>query len=261
MEKPFTETLLEADSVVAAAEKRGLKIVVAHNRRYTADFVRVKALLAEGFAGQVREVRIQGKQDSRVGGEDMVVLGTHDFDLLRFYFGDPLWCLGTVTQAGRDVTKQDARQGQEPIVVAGDTIRTHFAFSDGVYAHWSSVKTREGWSRPADRRDHWAFELLGTKRIVAYQSGAGFACLDSPYLLHPDNAARWQPLPEPKSATPEHQKHMARDLIHALETHSAPLCGAADGRWTLEMLTAVYQSHFARARVAFPLASRQNPLA
>ncbi len=261
VEKPLTETLAGADEIVAAAAKRGTQIVVAHNRRYTPDFQRVKALLAEGFIGRVREMHIHGKQDARAGGEDMMVLGTHDFDLLRFYFGDPRWCSAAVLINGREATLPDARDGREPIRVLGDTIRAQFGFPDNVAATWESVTTDNGWNQPKGPREHWAFEMLGTRRIIAYQSGAGFGFLDSPDLLQPANEVKWQPLPEPRDfEVPAHHRHMGRDLIHAVETGEPPLCSAADGRWAIEMLTAVYQAHLGRRRVEFPLSDRRDPL-
>jgi predicted dehydrogenase len=261
MEKPMTETVAEADDILAAADQHGAKIVVAHNRRYSPEFANLKALLAEGFLGQVREVRLQGKQDARAGGEDMLVLGTHDFDLLRFYFGDPLWCFATVTQDGRDVTRQDVRSGREPMRVAGDSIHALFTFARGVRATWCSVKTADGWNTSPPRRENWAFEILGTRRVVGYQSSPGFYYLDSPYLLQPGDGARWQPLPpSTQGAAPLRPKHMGRDLVHAVETNTQPLCSGADGRWAIEMVSAVYQSHLAKARVTFPLVERSHPL-
>lgn len=261
VEKPLTETLAEADAIVAAARQRGAQIVVAHNRRYTPDFQRVKALLAEGFVGRVREFHIHGKQDARAGGEDMMVLGTHDFDLLRFYFGDPQWCTATVLVGGREATLADVHEGHEPIRVLGDTIRAQFGFPDNVAATWESVTTDDGWNQPKGPREHWAFEILGTRRIIAYQSGAGFGYLDSPDFLQPTSAVKWQPLPEPHDfQVPAHHRHLGRDLVHAAETGEPPLCSAADGRWAIEMLTAVYQSHLSRRRVSFPLSDRRDPL-
>ncbi len=259
MEKPFTETLAEADAILAAAETKGVKIQLAHNRRWTPDFVRARALIAEGFLGQVRQIRCQGKQDSRVGGEDMIVLGTHDFDFMRFCFGDPQWCQASVTMGGRDITRADVHRGHEPILVAGDTIHALFAFPQNIMLHWSSVKTTEEWGGP--QRGRWAFEIIGTRRILAYQDGFGFAYLDSPFLAHKDDRGKWLPLPEPKTfAWPDHERHPIKSLIHALETDTQSICSGDDGRWTIEMLAAVYESQRTRARVSFPLADRTNPL-
>lgn len=262
IEKPFTETVADADAILAAAEKRGVKIQVAHNRRYSSGFMQIKPLLAQGLIGAVREVRIQGKQDSRAGGEDMIVLGTHDFDLMRYYFGDPLWCFACITVQGHEATRQDARRGSEPILVAGDTIRATFGFRPNLAVHWSSVKTGDDWNTSIAKREKWAFEILGTKGLLAYQSGLEFAWLDSPFLAQKDTAAKWQDLPTPADWNPpEHTRHPIRSLMHAIETNTQPVCSGSDGRWAVEMVAAVYRSHFHKARVNFPLADRENPLA
>ncbi len=254
LEKPFTETVADANDILAAAEPRGVKIQVAHSRRYTRDFVKIQALIAEGFVGTVRTVRIQGKQDARAGGEDLMVLGTHDFDMLRFYFGDPQWCFASVTQNGREVTAADFKPGREPIRVAGDTIHALFGFPQNLVVHWSSVKTADHWNTNFSRAEKWAFEILGTKRVVAYQSGIEFAYLDSPFLLQKTNEVRWQALPEPERwEWPEHARHPIRSLIHAIENGGSPVCSGADGRWAIAMVAAIYESHQQKARVTLPL--------
>jgi predicted dehydrogenase len=67
IEKPITENLDEADEIVAAARRRGLKIAVGHKNRYSTDFARMQRLIREGFFGTVLEMRVQGKQDARCG--------------------------------------------------------------------------------------------------------------------------------------------------------------------------------------------------
>jgi predicted dehydrogenase len=261
MEKPFTETLAAADAILAAAGKRQVKILVAHNRRYTSEFLRAKALLEQGLIGRVRLIQIHGKQDSRAGGEDLIVLGTHDFDFLRFCFGDPLWCSASVTVGGRDITAGDVRRGHEPMLVAGDTVHATFAFARNPVAHWGSVTTGDRWNTKFSDRENWAFEIHGTKGILAYQSGFGFAWLDSPFLAHRNDAVRWQELPAPADwHVPEHLSHPIRNLVHAIETDTAPVCSGDDGRWAIEMVAAVYQSQKGRARMSFPLTDRRNPL-
>ena len=71
----------------------------------------------------------------------------------------------------------------------------------------------------------------------------------------------WQPLPEANEfQRPAHHTHLARDLIHAAETGEKPLCSGEDGRWTIEMVSAVYDSQFSGGTVTFPLKNRGNPL-
>ena len=262
MEKPFTETAADADAIVTAARQRNAKVQVAHNRRWTPEFLQARALVGEGLIGRVRLVQIHGKQDTRAGGEDLLVLGTHDFDYLRLLFGDPLWCSASVTAQGKDITATNVHRGREPILVAGDTVHATFAFPQNLRAHWESVTTDDDWNtRPITPGERWSFEMHGTQGILAYRSGVGFAWLDSPFPAGKAGAVQWQELPKPRDwPLPPHRLHPIRNLIHALETNSEPACSATDGRWTVEMVTAVYQSQKTGARVAFPLAERRHPL-
>jgi hypothetical protein len=54
---------------------------------------------------------------------------------------------------------------------------------------------------------------------------------------------------------------MVGDLQEAIEQDREPACSARDGRWTIEMVTGIYQSQVSGARVEFPLAKRSHPLA
>ncbi|MBI4664164.1 MAG: Gfo/Idh/MocA family oxidoreductase [Verrucomicrobia bacterium] len=261
MEKPMTETVEEADAIVEAAERKGVKVAIGHVRKVMPDFRRMKDLLDEGFAGTVLEVRAQGKQDSRVGGEDLIVLGVHDFDFVRWCFGDPLWCFATVLQDGRPATPTDVRKGSEPMLVAGDTIRSTFAFPKNLQFYWDSVKAPDHWNTRHSKRENWVLEIRGTQRIMMFQSSYGMGYLDSPFPAHKDATAIWKELPEPKSANvPAHEKHPIKNLIHAIEHDTQPLCSARDGRWAIEMVAAVYESHKQRRPVELPLKNRQNPL-
>ncbi|MDP8244319.1 MAG: Gfo/Idh/MocA family oxidoreductase [Candidatus Hinthialibacter antarcticus] len=261
MEKPITETLEDSDAIIRAAEKHGAKIFIAHNRRYTKLFRQIQQLIKDGSIGTVLEMRVYGKQDARAGGEDLIVLGVHDFDLMRLYFGDPLWCNATVQQDGRDITINDARLGREPYLVAGDTMCATFAFPNNIFCHWTSVKTDDHWNTNFSKREKWRFDVNGTKAIIAYQSGLEAAIWNSPFPAHTDGSVQWKDLPEPENwSLPEHEQHPIKNLIHAVENDVQPICSMYDGRWAIEMVSSVYESHFKQGRVAYPLKKRGHPL-
>jgi hypothetical protein len=45
VEKPFTATVLQAEELIAAAKKKGVKLSVYHNRRYDSDYRTIKKVL------------------------------------------------------------------------------------------------------------------------------------------------------------------------------------------------------------------------
>jgi predicted dehydrogenase len=261
IEKPFTEDLEDADEIVRAAAAAGVKIAVGHKNRYSDHFARMQRLLNEGFFGDVLEMRVQGKQDQRAAGEDLIVLGTHDFDTMRFFFGDPLSCTASVTSKGKPISKNDVRKGREPMLVAGDTVRARFDFQKNISATWQSISAAGDWNLPPRGAERWGFHVFGTKRILAYYSLSEPLFYDSPFLGHKTKQSTWQPLPDPKDWPPRsHQRHLVQDLIHAIEGGTAPLCSGEDGRWTIEMISAVYQSQIEGSTIEFPLNKRHNPL-
>lgn len=265
MEKPITEIPQEADDILDAANRRGVKISVAHTRRYMDHFLRIQRLLEDGYLGEILEFRFQGKQDPRVGGEDLIVLGSHDMDIMRFYLGDPLWCFAAVSVEGRDIRSEDVRQGlSEPYTVAGDTIRADYQFENNIQCRWSSVKARD-WNRNIRLQDQtinkWGFDIFGTKRLLSYQESLGAFVSDAPFLASGESAAPWTPVEEIAAfEKPATLSHPIRNLIHAIETDGKPQCSGKDALWAVEMVHAVYHSQIAQARVSFPLEKRGHPL-
>src|SRR5437764_2000252 len=51
LEKPFTVTAQEAESLIELAESRGLKITVGHNYLFTLEMLEMRRLVQEGFLG------------------------------------------------------------------------------------------------------------------------------------------------------------------------------------------------------------------
>src|SRR3989442_10746635 len=84
LEKPICRNLAEADEMVAACEKHHVKLAIAHQTRYSPRLQRVREMIADGLIGDVLEMRARGKEDNRAGGQDLMVLGTHLMDLMRF---------------------------------------------------------------------------------------------------------------------------------------------------------------------------------
>jgi predicted dehydrogenase len=260
MEKPFARSLVEADQMVAAIERRGIKADVGHTARVAAVVETARKMLRAGDLGTLLEIRGRGKEDRRAGGEDLMVLGTHVFDLMRYFAGDPEWVFGNVTQNGKDVDRGMARQATEPIgPIAGDDISAEFRFPGGVSGYFGSKASDDA----AGRR--FGVTLYGSKAalFVPLYDVPGAP----PYLIR---SATWVGAPWERVPYPPEQQDMSRekvnalmaaDLVRAIETGGNTLCNARDGRWAIEMVTGIYHSHFSGRRTRFPLENRKHPLA
>lgn len=100
VDKPFTVTSAQADSLIATSRETGRLLTVFHNRRWDNDFLTVKKLLEEGAVGRLRrfESRWERYRPSPKGGwreqpKDgsgvLYDLGSHLMDQTLTLFGTP----------------------------------------------------------------------------------------------------------------------------------------------------------------------------
>jgi predicted dehydrogenase len=265
-EKPFTQTLKEADELLALADQSKRKISVAHQIRLAPGILQLKASLQNGLIGELVEMRAFGKQDSRAGGEDMLVLGVHLFDLMRFFGGDSKWCFARVLSKDHEITKGDARKATEGIgQVAGDDVHAQFEFSKGVRGSFTSnAKLREAIGA-------WGLELVGSKgmvRILADVFPRIFVLRAGPWS-DKGRSGEWSPMEGDPSITASAaerafgpaNRRVLNDWLDAIEHDREPLCSGRAGMKALEMVMAVYASALAHSPVALPLTRRDHPLA
>jgi predicted dehydrogenase len=257
-EKPFTTSPAESDELLAEAKLRGLKIGVAHTMRMMPEAVRLKQAIAEGLIGEVAELRAYGKQDARAGGEDMMVLGSHLFDLMRLFVGDPISCAAQVLWKGRDIKKTDGRSVKDNVgLVAGDQVFAQFAFPKGVNATFTSTAALR------EAVGHWGIEFFGSKGV------ARINCDITPNIFVRRSTGwkadgktdQWAPLDASfvKSFPPPNPGPVG-DWLDAIATNREPECSGHNGALAVEMVMAVYQAALSGRRVSFPLVERSHPL-
>lgn len=268
VEKPFCRTPAEADAILAAANGHNAKVAVAHSNRYHPALQAVDALIADGGIGRVLEIRGRGKGDRRGGGEDLWVLGSHVLNLFHYFGGAPLSCSAVVKQQGRKITRSDVREGNEALgPLAGDEVHARFDMERGMVAYFDSIANDETGGAA------FGIQIIGSDGIIDIKSNReplAHLLPGSPY--RPTNQPRpWVPIssagagkPEPLGDVAElvgHHVLAARDLIAAIRDDRQPLCSAADGALTVEMICAVFESHRLDSQaVPLPLERRDHPL-
>jgi predicted dehydrogenase len=272
MEKPLCRTLEEADEMVAACERHHVKVAIAHQTRYSPRVQQIKELIDGGRLGDILELRGRGKEDRRVGGEDTMVLGSHIMDLMRVFAGDPGWCFGRVgieeNDRYRPITRQDVQNGAEGIgPLAGNHITSTYGFDKGILGYFASQPGRQE-NGDANR---FGLEIRGSRGIVQLTTGslpAAFFLPDPGWFPGRSNTP-WQPITSAGLGRPEPLRDggllqgnvwAAQDLIQAIEEDRQPKCSVYDGRWTIEMILACYESQRQQRPVALPLQNRRHPL-
>lgn len=266
LEKPLCRTLAEADEMVAACERSHVKLAIAHQTRYSPKLRVVEQLIAAGRVGHVLEYRGRGKEDQRGGGEDLWVLGTHVFDLIRALGGDPLWCAATVTAGGRPIQAVDVVDGAEGIgPLAGDAVHAMYGMPGGVTAYFSSRRNMRG------RTSRFGLQIYGSAGVLEILTGhlPSVKYLDDGGWSPGRSGAEWQDvssagiaMPEPLTDGGLHEGNVlaVKDLLAAIEEDRQPLSNIYEGRGAIEMIVAAFESQRAGGPVNFPLANRENPL-
>lgn len=255
-EKPMTMSLADGDEIVETARARGLKVAVAHQAVYLPATHAIKRMLADGKIGTVQAIYASGKQDHRGGGEDMIVLGTHLFNMMRFFVGDVAWMQSHVTINGKEVAHEDAEEPTEPVgPIAADCINSYFAFKNGVSGFFSTRRNQAGSGR-------YGMEIVGSDGIFSLRGDVANRLMVYPYpVLVPSNPEQeWEAVDLDNTPFSQGNELAIRDLVDAIENDRKPISAAEDAVAALEMILGAYESQLTGQRVPFPIANREHPL-
>ncbi len=190
-EKPLARTLEDAQAMMDACERNGVRLFVGHVVRFFPEYQMAHDAVAAGNLGQIGVVRtMRGGQyptawqdwyaSPAMSGTLLVDMVIHDFDFLR-------WCFGDVSRVyaksmlGRDINRLDH---------AFVSLR----FNSGVIGHVEGT-----WAYPSGF--HTELEIAGQGGLIAHKSddavpvhlelraeqgqGQGVMVPDSPMLKNP----------------------------------------------------------------------------
>ncbi|MCG9127956.1 Gfo/Idh/MocA family oxidoreductase [Candidatus Poribacteria bacterium] len=255
-EKPMTMSLADGDIIVETAKKHGLKVAVAHQAVYLPATHAIRQMLNDGRIGTIQAIYASGKQDHRGGGEDMIVLGTHTFNMMRFFLGDVDWMQAHVTNNGVEVKYGDDHKPTEPVgAVAGDTINSYYAFKNGVSGFFLSRRDQAGSGR-------YGMEIVGSEGIFSLRGDVANRLMVYPYpVLLPSNSEQeWEAIDLDDTPFSQGNELAILDLIDSIENDRKPISAAEDAVAALEMILGTYESQLTGQRVQFPIENREHPL-
>lgn len=221
MEKPVAQTLREADAMIAAADRAGMKTAVNHIRTFDPYYRRIRWLIETGAIGNVRSVMAHWHEGMSFGG-------SHLFDLLRFLLGsEAAWVYGRLDDA------------QGLFDLGGSGV---IGFANGVEVF---LNNREGHAAPRE------LDIVGDAGRIR----AGDTLF--PELYTKDPASPFGELvrrPFPGSVIGTSPMTVAvGELVRAVESGEKPASDLRDGRANLEIAVAFHLSHRERRPVELPL--------
>ena len=148
-EKPMAMNLGDADRMIEACERAGVKLIVDHTMRFEANYVHIKELIDQGAIGDLLSVEV------RVIGDlgELTHNATHSFDTLCMFGGEPEWIFAHLE---RDVERNNEREDLFALVGFAKGVRGNLTF--GGYTNYRDegfvwegtrgrieARARDGW--------------------------------------------------------------------------------------------------------------------
>lgn len=248
VEKPIALSLEDADAMIDAARKNGVKLCVNHQLRFCPSVRALRAAAADGSFGrllhgaaQIRRNRNKAYFDAgkwrgtwKNDGGTLMNQCIHYTDLLQWIFGDV------------DEVFAYTDRLTHPYIEAEDMGLALIRFKSGAYA------AVEGTVNVFPNNLSDSLAVFGETGTVS---------VSGKYL---DAAERWQFADGTESLAQSLEKYavadmgtghtpLYRDMIDAVETGREPVCSGIEGRKALELVLGIYESAATGKPVRFPL--------
>jgi predicted dehydrogenase len=241
-EKPMADTLGHADEMLVACRRNGVKLVIAHQRRFLPAYTMARDIIAQGAIGRVSLIL-------SFGGHGLPNYSSHQTDMFRYLLGDEdcCWVMGNVerkTDRFERMTRiEDAAVavfefvGGARALILADVAPilfqgAHIYGTDGQI----NLTTEEVQVLNGETGGSWRSHRPDGRFVTLGAEGANF---------------EWREGGAGQAA------ELADWITGAADTHRGR---AENGYKALEMIHAVYESARCHERVMLPLQTRVNPL-
>lgn len=223
LEKPIATSLSDADEIIEAAGRAGVKFLVGQIVRFDPAYAHVKARLESGELGELEAVF--ARRLNNVGSQEILrgrisvlsFLGVHDFDYVRWLSN---------SEAVRVHTESVAMVHRSAGLEVEDHTFTLIRFANGVIAC-----VEAGWVLPDThpRKADFKLEVIGTRGMaqVDLLGGSLAVCTERGWEMPPMGQA------------------LDQEIAHFLDCilkGEAPLVSGEDGREALRLSLAAQES-------------------
>ncbi len=264
-EKPIAIDLVEADKMVAAADRTGAKFAINQQNHVNPGVRKGQALIKDGLIGDV--VMIRGRNKSgRKSGNEFMEMGTHVTDMMMCFGGAAEWCAGTIYWQGRLAKPEDVMESKEMSprdrdsgLVVGDRAVAQYGFPGGILGEVHFLDYEKG------NLTNYGIDVLGTdgqlSLRVAIKGAQSLWHLPRSMEGQPSDYGEWHPLDIGEVADVNNIATMYRELMAARESGVDPPGSGEEGRSAFEMILGLYQSHRQGGeRLELPMLERRHPL-
>jgi predicted dehydrogenase len=248
VEKPLDVTTARADAVIAAADKAGVKLAVCFQDRSNPRLTQVKRWIDDGMVGRpllvsarvkwyrpeeyYRQSRWRGVK-ALDGGGALMNQGIHTVDLL-------IWWLGDIVR----VSAKAATQLHQ--IEVEDTIVAWLEFANGAIGTIEATTAAyPGYPRRVELTGDRGTVTIEQDRIVSCDvrnpspdEAAALASVLSANAVGDANASAASAIVSDASG---HQR-IFEDLLDAIQTNRRPRCDGPEGRRSVAVVEAIYES-------------------
>ena len=238
-EKPMAENLGRAQEMRTVCERNGVKLAVAHQRRFVPSYTLARQMIADGMIGRVEFVYSSA-------GWGLPNWSSHHADMYRYLLDDECdWVMGAVAR-----TTDRMERGTR----IEDGASAVFQFRRGTRCFLISDLTGEIYQGARIYGSDGMMDLL-PERLRVFGANTG-----GQWITHAPNG-RFYGVDADHFEYVEGVSAQANEIADwaegAVDVHRGE---ALNGYKALEMIMAVYESARLHDRVSLPLKTRVNPL-
>jgi len=244
VEKPIDITTANVDLLISECERAGVKLGVCFQDRVAPDIVRLKRLVDAGRIG--KPILVSGRvkwyrppeyyRDSRWrgsstldGGGALMNQGVHTVDLLLWLMGDVVRVSARAITALHDIE-------------AEDTVVTTLEFANGAIGTLEAATSAyPGYRRRVELTGSEGTIILEDNQIVALDLRNPGEDLLSPQDASEEGSTNLSATSPVVSDVSGH-KRILEDFIQAIEIDGKPRCDGYEGRRSVELVQAIYES-------------------